>query len=180
MKVVFEIPSKGFQFDSFKLPTHNSYNLKKSFYLLSWKSLSCIKFQIWTIFRWNSNLFKTLFISNGRCHIIFTLGFCDEMNLNSWTSNCKDESFGKVLLFPLIQLSKSFKFHPFHTINHTNNHIYLINITFQNLEFWDVRNLPHLKWISSSRFEEASKKRLGFGGSSSNTIDRNGLVGYHT
>ena len=27
-----------------KLPTHISYILKKSFYLLSWKSLSCIKF----------------------------------------------------------------------------------------------------------------------------------------
>ena len=30
-----------------KLSTHISYNLKKSFYLLSWKSLICIKFQNW-------------------------------------------------------------------------------------------------------------------------------------
>ena len=33
---------------------------------------------------------KTLFIYlNGRSHIIFTLGFCDEMNLNSWRSKMK-------------------------------------------------------------------------------------------
>ena len=44
--------------------------------------------------------------------------------------------------------------------NQTNNHKYLCNITFQNLEFWDVTNLPHLKWISSSRFGEASKKKV--------------------
>ena len=87
--------------------------------------------------------FKSLFISlNGRSHIIFTLGFCDKMDLNSWISKCNDESFRKVLLFPLIQLSKSFKFHPIspnqsHN-NQTNNHKYLFNITFQNLEFWDV------------------------------------------
>ena len=32
-------------------------------------------------------IFKPFFISlNGRSHIIFTLGFCDEMNLNSWRS----------------------------------------------------------------------------------------------
>ena len=41
--------------------------------------------------------------------------------------------------------------------------IYLFIITFQNLEFWDVTNLPPLKWISSSRFGEA-RNRLGFGG----------------
>ena len=51
-------------------------------------------------------------------------------------------TFGKVLLFPLIQLSKSFKLHsisPNHSHNNqTNNQNYLFNITFQNLEFWDV------------------------------------------
>ena len=30
-----------------KLPTHISYVLKKSFYLLSWKSLTCLKFLNW-------------------------------------------------------------------------------------------------------------------------------------
>ena len=59
---------------------------------------------------------------------------------------------------------KSFEFTHFQTINQTISQIYLFNITFQNLEFWDVTNLPPLKWISSSRFGEASKKRLGFGG----------------
>ena len=58
------------------------------------------------------------------------------------------EIFGKVISFPLIQFSKSFKFHPIsHNLSHnnqTNNHKYLFNITFQNLEFWDVTNLPHL------------------------------------
>ena len=46
---------------------------------------------------------KTLFIYlNGRSHVIFSLGFCDEMNLNSWRSESKGVSFGKVILFPLI------------------------------------------------------------------------------
>ena len=54
-----------------KLPTHISYNLKKSFYLLSWKSLSCIKFQNWKYFpKWNSNIF------NNPCH------------LNKWKKSC--------------------------------------------------------------------------------------------
>ena len=59
---------------------------------------------------------------------------------------------------------KSFEFTHFQTINQTISQIYLFIVTFQNLEFWDVTNLPPLKGISSSRFEEASKKRLGFGG----------------
>ena len=33
--------------------------------------------------------------------------------------------------------------HPHH--NQTINQIYLYNITFKNLEFWDVTNLPPLK-----------------------------------
>ena len=48
-------------------------------------------------------------------------------------------TFGKVLLFPLIHVSKVFKFHSI-SHNQTNNHKYLINITFQNLEFWVVTN----------------------------------------
>jgi len=43
----------------------------------------------------------------------------------------QDESFGKVILFPLIQLSKVSIPTKFHTINHknqTNNHNYLFNI----------------------------------------------------
>ena len=65
-------------------------------------------------------------------------------------------TFGKVLLFPLIQLSKSFKLHsisPNHSHNNqTNNQNYLFNITFQNLEFWDVTverffNFASLNWL---------------------------------
>ena len=132
MKVVFEMPSKGFQFDSFKLPTHISLYLKKSFYLLSWKSLSCIKFQIWNIFSWNSNLCKPLFISwNGRSHIIFTLGFCDEMNLNSLRSIRQRGKSWKVISSLSFNFQKVSNFTQFHTSNHTTirqtiNTIYLI------------------------------------------------------
>ena len=61
---------KDFKLDPFKLPTHISYVLKKSFYLLSWKSLSCIKFQNWKYFQRNSNIFNT------PCH------------LNKWKKSC--------------------------------------------------------------------------------------------
>ena len=71
---LFQIENKfkgGFEFNSLKLPTHISYNLKKSFYLLSWKSLSCIKFQNWKIF---SNEIQIFF--NTPCH------------LNKWKKSC--------------------------------------------------------------------------------------------
>ena len=89
-----------------KFPTHISYVLKVS------------KFEI---FPNEIQIFsKTLFIYlNGRSHIIFTLGFCDEMTLSSWRSRkMPDESFGKVLLFPLIQLKKI----NFHSISHHHSH----------------------------------------------------------
>ena len=47
----------------------------------------------------------------------------------------QDESFGKVLLFPLIELSKKSISHNQSHNNQTNNHNYLFNITFQNFEF---------------------------------------------
>jgi hypothetical protein len=75
-KVGFRKLQRDYQFDSFKLPTL-FLNLKKSFYLLSRKSLSCIKFLNLKYFQWNSNLFKNPFhLFNGRNHTIFTLGFC--------------------------------------------------------------------------------------------------------
>ena len=68
----------------------------------------------------------------------------------------------KVWESPFIPSHLTFKkvsnFTQFYTINQTINQIYLFNITFQNLEFWDVTNLPPLKGISSSRFGEARKK----------------------
>ena len=88
-----------------KLPTHVSYNLKKSFYLLSGISLSFLKFL-------NSKYFEDeiqksfqsplSFKINGRSHIIFTLGFCVEKKLNSLEDQKQSESFGKVILLPLI------------------------------------------------------------------------------
>ena len=44
-----------------KLPTHISYNLKKSFYLLSWKSLSCIKFGSLVYFQMKFKYFQIPF-----------------------------------------------------------------------------------------------------------------------
>ena len=56
----------------------------------------------------------------------------------------QDEGFGKVLLFPLINFQKVLNFHSIsHNQSHnsqTNIHNNLFNITFQNLEFWDVTN----------------------------------------
>ena len=81
---------------------------------------------------------ETLFISlNRRSRITFTLGFCDEFEVME--IKMQDECFGKVLLFPLIQLLKSLDSHTIlHNQSHnnqTNNHNHLLNITFQNLEF---------------------------------------------
>ena len=94
--------------------------------------------------------FKTLFIYlNGRIHIIFTLGFCDEMDLNSWRSKKQGESLGKSFYSLSFNFQKVSNFTQLHSSNHTTNQTinqnYLFNITFQNLEFWDVTNLPPLK-----------------------------------
>ena len=73
----------------------------------------------------------------------------------------------KVWESPFIPSHLTFKKVRIHSLsnNQSNNQsIYLFIITFQNLEFWDVTNLPPLKGISSLRFGEARKKRLGFGG----------------
>ena len=56
---------------------------------------------------------KTLFILNGRSHVIFSLGFCDEIELNSWRSESKDESLGKSfysLSFNFQEVSNSLTF----------------------------------------------------------------------
>ena len=122
---------KNFQFESFKLSTHISHNFKNSFYLLSWKSLSCIKFLVWIICKNEIQIFsKTLFILIGRSHVIFTLGFCIWQEFEFMEIRMQSEKFGKVISFPLIQLSKSFKFHSIsHNQSHnnqTNNHKYLL------------------------------------------------------
>ena len=142
--------------------TPNSYFiiLKKPFYLLSWKSLSCIKFLNWKIFPNGIQIFfqTPLSFLNGRSHSIFTQGFCVEKNLNSWRSESKYESLGKSSYSLSFNFQKFTNSTHFQSINQTINPIYMFIITFQNLEFWDVTNLPPLKWISSSRFGEARKK----------------------
>ena len=96
-----------------KLPTHISYNLKKSLYLLSWKSLSCIKFQNLKIFPNGIQIFsKPFFIYlNGRSHVIFSPGFRGEKNLNSRRSESKYESLGKSFYSLSFNFQKSFEFH---------------------------------------------------------------------
>ena len=72
-----------------------------------------------------------------------------EMNLNSWRGKMQSEVLGKPFHSLSLYFQKVSNFTHFQSINQTNNqtinHIYLFNITFQNLEFWDVTNLPHLK-----------------------------------
>ena len=56
----------------------------------------------------------------------------------------------KVRESPFIPSHLTFKKFQIHSLsvnqshnNQTNNKIYLFNITFQNLEFWDVTGAPH-------------------------------------
>ena len=87
--------------------------------------------------------FKLPFHFKWKSHVIFSLGFWVEKNLNSRRSESKYESLGKSF-FPSHLTFKSFEFTHFQSINQTINQIYLFIITFQNLEFWDVTNLPPL------------------------------------
>ena len=131
------------------------HNLKKSFYLLSWKSLSCIKFLNWKIFPNGIQIFfkhPFHFKWKKSCHLLSRV-LClkriwihgdQKTNMKVWESP----------FIPSHLTFKSFEFTHFQSINQ----IYLFIITFQNLEFWDVTNLPPLKWISSLRFGEARKK----------------------
>ena len=123
-----------------KLPTHISFVLKKSFYLLSWKSLSCIKFLNWKKyfpmeFKYFSN---TLFILNGRSHVIFSLGFCIWKEFEFKEIKVQNESLGKSFYSLSFNFQKISNSTHFQSINQTINPIYLFIITFQNLEFWDV------------------------------------------
>ena len=63
---------------------------------------------------------KPVFIYlNGRSHIIFTLGFCDEMNLNSWRSEMQGESLGKSFHSLSFNFQKVSNVTQFHSGNHT-------------------------------------------------------------
>ena len=102
---------------------------------------------------------KTLFIYfkwKNSCHLLFRVFVMKWIWIHG-DFKCKM----KVWESPFYSLSFNFQkvsnFTQLHTIKQSINQIYLFIITFQNLEFWDVTNLPPLKWISSSRFGEASK-----------------------
>ena len=78
-------------------------------------------------------------------------GFVFEKNLNSRRSKCKKV---KVWESPFIPSHLTFKKVSNFTQFHSINQIYLFIITFQNLEFWDVTNLPPLEaWL---RFHQNS------------------------
>ena len=74
-------------------------------------------------------------------------GFVFEKNLNSWRYKCRMKVWESPFI-PSHLTSKKFqislKFTQSITQQSTNNQNYLFNITFQNLEFWDVTNLPPL------------------------------------
>ena len=83
------------------------------------------------------------FTLNGRIISFSLKGFVFEKNLNSRRSESKYESLGKSfysLSFNFQKVSNSLT-----SGQQTINQIYLFIITFQNLEFWDVTNLPPLK-----------------------------------
>ena len=129
----------GFEFNSLKLPTHISYVLKKSFYLRSWKSLSCIKFQNWKYFQMKFNYFQIPFHLikwKKSCHLLSRVLYLKR----TWIHGDQKANM-KVWESPFIPSHLTFKkfwFTHFQTINQTINQIYLFIITFQNLEFWDV------------------------------------------
>ena len=110
---------------SFETSNSLSSNMTKSFYELI-ELLKVSKFEIFQ--NGIQIIFKPLFISlNGRSHIIFTLGFCDEMNLNSRRSKCKMKVLGKSfysLSFNFQKVSISTQFHT--KIKQTITIIYLI------------------------------------------------------
>ena len=132
------------------------HNLKKSFCLHSWKSLSCLSFWIGNVLKWNSNIFNTPCHLNKwkkSCHIFSRVLWWKEFEFME-NINAKMKVWESPFIPSHLTFRKVSNFTEFHTINQ----IYLFIITFQNLVFWDVTNLPPLKWISSSRFGEASKK----------------------
>ena len=112
----------GLWINPLKLPTHISYNLKKSFYLLSWKSLSCIKFQNWKYFpKWNSNIFNTPCHLNKwkkSCHLLSRVLWWKEFKFSGIKIK-KGESLGKSFY------SLSFNFQKFRIhsllVNQSNN-----------------------------------------------------------
>ena len=143
-----------------KLPTHISYVSKKSFYLLSWKSLSCIKFLNWKIFsKWNSNIFKHPFHLlkwKKSCHLLSRVLYLKRLWIHG-DQNAKGEGLGKSfysLSFNFQKVSNFNQSHNNQTINQNNLFVYNI----PKFRILGCYKLPPLKWISSLRFGEARKK----------------------
>ena len=109
----WKINSKDFEFDPLKLPTHISYNLKKSFYLLSWKSLS---FQM--EFKSFQNPFHFIKWKKS-CHILSRVLYLKRI----WIYG-DHKSKMKVWESPFIPSHLTFKSFKFHSISHkqSNNH----------------------------------------------------------
>ena len=132
LNLEFQTTSKWLQIIPLKLPT---------LFLQIWpshfmNSLSCLKFLNLKYFKWNSNHFQTpfhFFKWKKSYYLHSRILWWNEFEF--FKIKMQNESFGKVLLFSLIKLSKSFNFHSVsHNQSHKNqknNHNYLFNITFQ-------------------------------------------------
>ena len=111
---------KDCKLDPFKLPTHISYVLKKSFYLLSWKSLSCLKFlnlkYFWMEFKSFQNPFHFKWKSSCCLH--------SRVFVMKWIRIHGDQNarwkFRESPIIPSHSIFKKFSIsNHFHTINHT-------------------------------------------------------------
>ena len=120
--------------------------MKKSYYLLTLKILEWHKASEFELFSNGIQIFsKPLFISNGRSHVIFTLGFVLKWIWIHWRPKARRKVWESRFIPSHLTFKKFSNSTQFRTTNHTSNHYYLINIRFQNLEFWDVTNLPPLE-----------------------------------
>ena len=103
--------------------TPNSYFICFEEVILSslMKIIELLKVSEFEIFSNEIQIFSTtLFIYlNGRSHVIFSLGFCDEINLNSWRSESKVNVLGKSFYSLSFNFQKVSNFTQFHTSNHT-------------------------------------------------------------
>ena len=128
LNVIFETPNSYFIiWRSHFIFSHENHWVAWSFWI---KNIS----------KWNSNLFKTLFIYlNGRSHVIFSRGFCiwKEFEFTAIKMQ-KGESLGKSFYSLSFNFQKVSNFTQSITQQSNKQSIYLFNITFQNLEFWDV------------------------------------------
>ena len=98
------------------------------------------------ILEWHRSFWFGIF--NGGSHVIFTVGFSVWNEFEFMGIKSQNESLGK----SFYSLSFNFKKFQNHSVSHNrshNKHNHLFNITFQNLEFWDV-TFPELvlRWYS--------------------------------